>query len=296
LASLFFNITLEENPFPPCIQVTDVAELHLLCVLLGVCQLMSYGDSLKQPSKVSTRNAPPSSAASAGTRDTSGGKLRNLTMQEPRSRDGRTELELLQATTRSLAETDEIANGALGTLNHQTEQIERIKGDTEAISQNLDTSDRLLKEMRPFGWLKKIFDPRPRETQAISATNEKDSTPPSVKGAQPSGQGAQPSRGAQRLLEAEAARRNGGGTQAGRRDAEAKKGVAGRSGGREEQVEKAYDTIDNLLEGLKVKSKEINRTIDNHNEMLAPITASIEKDQARVSQQQREIKKRIEGR
>jgi len=97
-------------------------------------------------------------------------------------------------------------------------------------------------------------------------------------------------RGAQRLLEDEERRKN------------LKLGSSGQAGSassqrpdlsRKAEVDRAYDDIDNLLEGLKEKGKVINRTLDQHNQMLPNLSESIARDQDRISKQQQEIKKRI---
>merc|ERR1719401_3174550 len=104
---------------------------------------MSYGQNLRaaedkekaeKAKRGSTACSLPNSIsrpAPAGNNASSGGRLQKLTVQEARSKDGRTELELLQSTQRSLAEADDISTGVLGTLHEQTEQIERIRADSE---------------------------------------------------------------------------------------------------------------------------------------------------------------------
>ncbi|CAJ1377689.1 unnamed protein product [Effrenium voratum] len=55
-----------------------------------------------------------------------------------KSSDGRTEAELLASTVRSLADADDTSNRVLSTLHGQTEQLNRIKADADAINHNLD--------------------------------------------------------------------------------------------------------------------------------------------------------------
>lgn len=57
--------------------------------------------------------------------------------------------------------------------------------------------------------------------------------------------------------------------------------------------EKTYDQIDNMLEGLLVKSQQINHTLGHHNQLIPEIAESVERDQARIAKQKAEMKKRI---
>ena len=51
--------------------------------------------------------------------------------------------------------------------------------------------------------------------------------------------------------------------------------------------------IDNMLEGLMVKSQQINHTLGHHNKLIPEIAESVERDQARITKQKAEMKKRL---
>jgi len=192
--------------------------------------------------------------------------------------DNRTEAELLASTRRTLAEADEVSLRTLGTLHGQTEQLERIQDDTEAIRQNLDQSDKLLKRMRPFGWLRDIFraDVPPKQTFAPSINASSREAPAAAKGASSSAAAAQ-SRGAARLAADDTARR-------------ASRQRPDQQGG---ELDQAYNDIDKMLDGLKHKSLEINRTLDHHNKMIPQIVDTVHREDERMQKQQREMKKRL---
>lgn len=250
---------------------------------------MSYASQVGQGPRASPGQQAAAPSGRAGGSAPSSGRAGLQQQEEARSRDGRTEMELLQATRRSLAEADSIANNTMTTLDGQTEQLERIQRDTADVSSNLDQSEHLIRGLKPFGWLQNLFRKEPKSTHSRPTQDAGGSA--SSSGGYPTG--AAPSKAAQRLMSDEAARRDmglGSGSKA------KKPGGAGMPGRKEAEVEKVYDDIDNMLEGLKDKSKEINRTLDRHNQMLPEIGDSINESQDRINQQQRDMKKRMGGR
>lgn len=212
--------------------------------------------------------------------------------QQARAKDGRTELELLRDTRRTLAETDTIASSTCVALDGQTEQIERIQNDAEKIDANLDQSEYLLRGLKPFGWVRNLFRKEPKEQlrpQPEGRRTSQGSANGYTGGAAPPAPVAV-ARGAQRLLEDEERRKN------------LKLGSASKAGSalsqrpdlsRQAEVDAAYDDIDNLLDGLKEKGRVINRTLDQHNQMLPDTANSISRNQERISKQQQELKKRM---
>merc|ERR1719272_925732 len=84
--------------------------------------------------------------------------------QEARSRDGRTEMDLLRDTKRSLAEADTIANSTMGQLNSQTEQLEKVEADAAVIDHNLEQSEYLIRGLKPLGWIRNLFRKEPPPT------------------------------------------------------------------------------------------------------------------------------------
>jgi len=70
-------------------------------------------------------------------------------------------------------------------------------------------------------------------------------------------------------------------------------GAGGSSRPGAQELDKAYDDIDHMLEGLKEKSQVINRTLGQHNEMLPGITSKVERDQERLRKQQEQMKKQF---
>lgn len=197
--------------------------------------------------------------------------------QEVRSKEGRTEKELLQNTLKTLTETDEISTKTLDTLGHQDEQIQRIKEDTTAIDHNLDQSEKLLKVLGPFGWVRAIFS--------------KDKGPAGGRGGAAGSQGypsqgsqdsSRVARGAARLQQDAAARQ-----------AAAAPKAAAKPVSKEDEIDKMYDQMDGILDGLKSKSHEINRTLERHNEQLPEITSAITRQQDRIDKQSKDMQKRM---
>ncbi|CAJ1377688.1 unnamed protein product [Effrenium voratum] len=94
------------------------------------------------------------------------------------------------------------------------------------------------------------------------------------------------SRGAARLMAEEAARR------ASRTSASSSAAGAKRPDQRDPHIDKAYDQIDNMLEGLLTKSQQIKHTLGHHNEIIPEIAESVERDQARMEKQKAEMKRR----
>jgi len=221
-----------------------------------------------------------------------------------RSSDCRTEAELLASTVRSLAQADESSNRVLTTLNEQTEQLHNIQDDTRSIDSNLDKSEYLLRSLKRFGWVRNLFRKQPKscvdakQAEVPSSTREAAASSGSVSQSSASSSGypsganaaAAPSgggRGAARLLAQDDARRG----------PQQKQSADGRSAGgygsRDPGIDKAYDQIDNILEGLKHKGAEINRTLNHHNEIVPEITNSVQRSQDRMKKQQQDIQKRI---
>ena len=209
-------------------------------------------------------------------------------------KDSRTEAELLASTVKSLAQAEDTTDRVLTTLHGQTEQLERIKADADAINHNLDQSEWLLRSLKPWGWVRNIFrkDPIQARPDPPTSSSAKAGYPSAgasgasgASGAAVGTAGMDGSRGAARLLADDAARR------AARNSRAAAQQQTQRPD--RDPTEKAYDQIDNMLEGLLVKSQQINRTLGHHNEMLPEIAESVERDQARLTKQKAEIKKRI---
>jgi hypothetical protein len=206
-----------------------------------------------------------------------------------RSRDGRTELELLRDTQRSLAEADTIANSTVDRLDGQTEQLHRIEGDSDAISDNLDKSEYLLRGLKPWGWFRNIFrkDPAPpaESIRPVTTTLPKQGAGGYPAGSSSGSSQAPISRGAARMMEEE------------RRRQEQKVGNSGTSAAlppdqqKKIEVNKAYDDIENMLGGLLDKSKAINRTLDQHNQMLPGIDQQMTRNQERINKQRQDMKK-----
>jgi hypothetical protein len=219
-------------------------------------------------------------------------------------KDTRTEAELLASTVKSLAEADDTTDRVLTTLHGQTEQLHRIKADADAIHHNLDQSEWLLRSLKPWGWVRNIFRKDPvssapsasaSSAPAALASDGKDSKVDSKAPAQPAPPAPAPggypegSRGAARLLADDAARRAARNSTA----AAAAQSQQQQRPDLRDPNEKAYEQIDNMLEGLLVKSQQINRTLGHHNELLPEIADSVDRDQARITKQKAEIKKRI---
>jgi len=53
---------------------------------------------------------------------------------------------------------------------------------------------------------------------------------------------------------------------------------------KEEEVDKMYDQMDGILDGLKTKSLEINRIVARHNEELPDIASAVARQQDRVDE------------
>mmetsp|Transcript_65264 Transcript_65264/g.151445 ORF Transcript_65264/g.151445 Transcript_65264/m.151445 type:complete len:185 (+) Transcript_65264:69-623(+) len=176
--------------------------------------------------------------------------------------DYRTEAELLNRTRRTLAQAEEISTQTLGALHSQTEQLQRIQADADAVGHKLDQSERLIQSMKPFGWLRDMFrsDP-PRRNSKLGAS------------------AGAPSAGAARLAADEIARRNSNSSNQG----------AERQAS---EVDRAYSELDQMLESLKHKGKEINRTLDQHNQMLPQIAETVHRDDERMQKQRKELAKR----
>jgi len=188
---------------------------------------------------------------------------------------------LLQSIQGSLVEADEISTRTLGTLNEQTEQLQRIDRHTDDIGNNLTQSAQLLRNLRPFGWVKAMFKKEPSGSGGYpSSSSSSSSSRPALAAASSAPARSQ---GAARLLADDAARRHASGT--------APAGARGRPDQQPEEMEKAYDDIDKLLSGLKDKTQVINRTLDHHNEMLPGISDKVERDQERLKSQQQQMKK-----
>ena len=219
-------------------------------------------------------------------------------------KDTRTEAELLASTVKSLAEADDTTDRVLTTLHGQTEQLHRIKADADAIHHNLDQSEWLLRSLKPWGWVRNIFRKDPVSSASASASSASASSAPAALAsdgkdskapAQPAPPAPAPggypegSRGAARLLADDAARRAARNSTA----AAAAQSQQQQRPDLRDPNEKAYEQIDNMLEGLLVKSQQINRNLGHHNELLPEIADSVDRDQARITKQKAEIKKRI---
>lgn len=189
-------------------------------------------------------------------------------------KDNRSEAELLASTVRSLAEADETTNRVLTTLHGQTEQLHRIKADSDSINDNLNQSEWLLRSLKPMGWFRNIFRKDPSITSA-----------PEPAPVRAGGYPTESSKGAARLMADDAARR------ASRNSTSASS--TAKTTELQDPNEKALDQIDHMLEGLRDKSLQINKTLSHHNEMLPEIGRSVERDQDRIKKQNEEIRKRM---
>eukprot|EP00933_Yihiella_yeosuensis_P034842 TRINITY_DN28328_c0_g1_i1.p1 TRINITY_DN28328_c0_g1~~TRINITY_DN28328_c0_g1_i1.p1 ORF type:complete len:234 (+),score=55.77 TRINITY_DN28328_c0_g1_i1:49-750(+) len=217
-----------------------------------------------------------------------------------RSTDGRTEAELLQSTVRSLAEATDTSDRVLTTLNGQTEQLHKIKEDSDAIDHNLEQTQKLLNFLKPMGWVKGLFGGRRSSASAsgggypasgsgrgsggyAGASSAASSSGGGYAGA---AVGTTTGRGAARLLAAENARKG----------VDQNSGPAGRGAGRGQSlckqdpgIERAYDQIDSLLDGLKERGHVINQTLDHHNKMLPDLASSADRQQEKIKKQTAEM-------
>jgi hypothetical protein len=96
---------------------------------------------------------------------------------EARSRQGRIEAQLLLSSKQSLGEAEEISTRTVCTSDAQTERLSRIQEDSEAIDHNLDQSEFLSMELKPFGWVRNMFRREPNAPQRSSAGNRSRSSP-----------------------------------------------------------------------------------------------------------------------
>jgi hypothetical protein len=239
--------------------------------------------SASQPSKSTAAQEQPGGAL---YNKSSGGGGSQQQQQEARSKDGRTELELLRDTKRHLCDADYIAGNTMEQLDGQTEQLSRIQRDTDSIDANLDQSEFLLRGLKPFGWVRNLFraDPKPAAVPPGSTRRSSQGSGAPSGGYPSSSSKPAPSSGAARLMADEQARREaklGSGAQGGRGSEQQKQA----------EVERAYDDIDNLLDGLKEKSKVINKTLDQHNQVLPGMESSITRQQERINKQQNDMRK-----
>lgn len=229
------------------------------------------------------------------------------------SADRRTESELLADISRSLAGADEISTQTLQTLNGQTEQLERIESTCDGIEHDLNQSDWLLRGMtgwRRFGWARKIFNKEPQtgKQQQQQQQQRQQAPPPAApsstrplpgagatsgaagmagnsgssgssgnKGPYQAGQAQ--NRAAERLLADDAARRA-------RQD-----NFNFKPGTRVPETEKAYNDIENMLDGLAHKSLEISRTLDHHNQMLPGIAGKVDRSEERMAKQKETMRR-----
>lgn len=206
--------------------------------------------------------------------------------------DRRSEKDLLTDIQKSLAEADERSTATLGILNTQTEQLERIQGTNSHIDDGLGVSEWLIKGLQPWGWAKNWFSKGPDSNDNASVGAASAST---VSGAasslsdprnqyESSRQSATEaqSRSAQRLLADEAARR-------GRASATA--APKGPVSSRMSETDQAYDGIEKMLGTLAEKSKEIGRTLNQHNEVLPEIARDVDRNHDRVRRQTDQITK-----
>mmetsp|Transcript_71367 Transcript_71367/g.167193 ORF Transcript_71367/g.167193 Transcript_71367/m.167193 type:complete len:239 (-) Transcript_71367:121-837(-) len=211
-----------------------------------------------------------------------------------KSSDGRTEAELLASTVRSLADADDTSTRVLTTLHEQTEQLHRIKADADAINHNLDQSEWLLRNMKPLGWIRNIFRKEPKTPGPMPSSSTRRASSSSNSSAAAAAAAGYPAadvnRGAARLLAEDAARRAARNSTSSASSAPA---VGAALDKRSQEVDKAYDQIDNMLEGLLAKSQQIQHTLSHHNEVIPEIAETVERDQLRIKKQQLEIKKRM---
>merc|ERR1719401_2008401 len=217
-----------------------------------------------------TQQQPPpatnqrSSTSKKGSQDTREGTFQEQ-LQQVRSRDGRTEREILQDTCRTLAQTDECATRTLGELHNQTEQLDKIAGDVHAIEGNLEQSEHLLKRMQPGQWVRNLFRKEPTVV-ATTANSKREKRVSQSNTFDPPRRGSQPGQ-----------RQAGGNLRPGEKA--------------QDETDKLYDDVERLIGGLKDKGKEINRTLASHNERLPGISDNISRQQGKITKQQDMMKK-----
>lgn len=207
--------------------------------------------------------------------------MRQDRAHDVRSTAGHTEAELLASTRRILAETDDISNRTLNTLNEQSEQLRRVQADSDAISSNLDQSEWLLRGLKPWGWVRNMFKEKPTQKRASAAATPAHFTPAPRAGSDAALQASLPAGGkaAERLIADEA--RRGSRASAGTRPDKAS------------DTDRAYEEIGNMLEGLKHKSSVINKTLAEHNRIIPNISEGITRDHDRIQKQNKDMKDRL---
>mmetsp|Transcript_97631 Transcript_97631/g.188275 ORF Transcript_97631/g.188275 Transcript_97631/m.188275 type:complete len:228 (+) Transcript_97631:54-737(+) len=226
---------------------------------------MSYAQSSKQGSNEASAVGNASGSRLGTALGTAGNQ------QTLKQADNRTEAEMLASARRSLAEAQAVSNRTLGTLNEQTEQLHRITAGAEDVSNNLEKSEFLLQSLKPLGWVKNIFkkDPVPCRGQVVTSNLPSTSAAPSAPSA--------PSKAVARMQQVD------------ERTRQAQKNGSSRP----DQVDKAYDELEHMLDGLKHSTLEINRTLDQHNEMVPRIERTVESNQERVKKQEQELRKQL---
>eukprot|EP00927_Polykrikos_kofoidii_P063087 TRINITY_DN57905_c0_g1_i1.p1 TRINITY_DN57905_c0_g1~~TRINITY_DN57905_c0_g1_i1.p1 ORF type:complete len:243 (+),score=57.01 TRINITY_DN57905_c0_g1_i1:56-784(+) len=207
-------------------------------------------------------------------------------------------MEHLNSARKAIAESDQITDRTLVVLDGQTQQLMRIEDDCQSIQSNLSTSKRLLKGLKPFGWLKGIFrksePPKAQFSQsstllhassiASSASNGYPAASAAASSGSPNGVPTQGGgRGAARLIAQENERR--------KIQAEASKASSSRPDMHKTEVDEAFDDMDRMLEGLKHKTKAIGAVIEDHNKVIPEIGKAMARDQQEMKDQRKTMAK-----
>mmetsp|Transcript_860 Transcript_860/g.1926 ORF Transcript_860/g.1926 Transcript_860/m.1926 type:complete len:252 (-) Transcript_860:205-960(-) len=247
---------------------------------------MSYAAKLNKPAAAGPSKGPEQ----VDNRQ----KLLTMSVQDQvAEKQQKSEMELLRDIRKNVVETDEVATRTLETLHGQTEQINRITQDAEAIEHNLDTSAHLLRGMKGnFGWLQNLFSrapppPPPKQQGATTSTarptagsNDK------VGNASASSSSAPAMRPQDRLIAEDAARKKAEAQAEGHVD---EKKI--RPDQRNPEADKILDEIEAALGGIKAKAEETNRTLDHHNEVLPKLGQTMATSQDRMRNQHADLKK-----
>mmetsp|Transcript_87455 Transcript_87455/g.192093 ORF Transcript_87455/g.192093 Transcript_87455/m.192093 type:complete len:228 (-) Transcript_87455:83-766(-) len=210
---------------------------------------------------------------------------------QTRTTGRKSEQELLQDITRSLAQADDVAGSTLTKLGEQTEQIQRIQEHNSNIESNLDQSEYLLKGLKGFwsNWFG--LKPKPRQDNPASQPSAQPSAASApaaaATGAARVSATTGASRGAERLLADDAVRRGSSSSSGSRFAPQSRLQQQPPQDARE----KAYDDIEKLLGGMAEKTKAISRTLDHHNQVLPKVANEVERNHIRMSKQNQEMKK-----
>lgn len=200
-------------------------------------------------------------------------------------------LRTLKETVRTLAETEQIADATGAKLHEQTEQMHRIQSDADDTIHNLNQSEYLLRGMKStVGWFKNMFRSPPAPPPKTNSGGYVSD--------QASGSGsAGLSRGAAAAsARASAAKGTGGypgaapSTSSGTTSTSSTKLAEGKPTYKEEE-DKALDTIENMLAGLKDRSLGISQTLEHQDKLLD----GIQDTTSRAQDKQRKVTKDLKS-